>query len=65
MKELGHGEFGTVFLVGTKGKFYALKCIDKVKIKTSNLEKYIESEKDILEFVHHPFIMGMTATYSD
>ena len=37
MKELGHGEFGTVFLVGAKDKFYALKCIDKVKIKTTSL----------------------------
>jgi serine/threonine protein kinase len=44
LKELGHGEFGTVFLVGTKNKFYALKCIDKIKIKMSSLEKYIKNE---------------------
>ena len=44
LKELGHGEFGTVFLVGAKDRFYALKCIDKKKIKTSKLEKYIKSE---------------------
>jgi hypothetical protein len=29
LKELGAGEFGTVFLVGTKERFFALKCIDK------------------------------------
>lgn len=37
LKELGHGEFGTVFLVGLKDSFYALKCIDKIKIKKSKL----------------------------
>jgi cGMP-dependent protein kinase 1 len=66
LKELGHGEFGTVFLVGTKiNKFYALKCIDRQKIKKSSLEKYIKNEQEILEFVHHPFIMSMVTTYED
>jgi len=63
LKELGSGEFGTVFLVGTKDRFYALKCIDRKKIKNSSLEKYIKNEQKVLEHVQHPFIMNMVTTY--
>ena len=41
LKKLGAGEFGIVFLVGEKQKFYALKVIDKVKIQKKSLETYI------------------------
>ncbi len=33
LKKLGEGEFGKVFLVGAVKELYALKVIDKIKIK--------------------------------
>ena len=44
LKELGEGQFGTVYLVTTKDKkrFYALKCISKYETLKCKLENHLK-----------------------
>jgi len=46
-------------------KTYAMKCIRKdVILKNENMES-LELEKEILQDVDHPFIVGMDYVFSD
>lgn len=40
-------------------KLYALKAIRKEKIFGTNLYRYIQTEKDILSLISHPFIVRL------
>ena len=44
LKELGEGQFGTVYLVTSKDKkrFYALKCISKYETLKCKLENHLK-----------------------
>jgi serine/threonine protein kinase len=68
--KLGQGSFGQVFLVekinfkpdGTSyntGKQYAMKILNKKQIMGNNLVKYAKTERDVLTYTKHPFIVGL------
>ena len=47
---------------GTKessGKMYAMKILNKKQIMGNNLVKYAKTERDVLSYTKHPFIVGL------
>jgi serine/threonine protein kinase len=58
---LGKGSFGEVYLVQKKGQegFYAMKVLRKQKIMGRNLTRYAKTERNILTYVQHPFIVEL------
>ena len=70
--KLGQGSFGVVYLVEKlrfessnpespikTGKFYAMKILNKKQILGQNLVKYAKTERDVLTYTNHPFIVGL------
>lgn len=68
--KLGQGSFGQVFLVEkitikadgisvNTGKMYAMKILNKKQILGNNLVKYAKTERDVLSYTKHPFIVGL------
>lgn len=68
--KLGQGSFGQVFLVEklninpdgstiNTGKQYAMKILNKRQIMGNNLVKYAKTERDVLTYTKHPFIVGL------
>jgi serine/threonine protein kinase len=68
--KLGQGSFGQVFLCekftikpnGARiptGKLYAMKILNKKQIMGNNLVKYAKTERDVLTYVRHPFIISL------
>ena len=69
--KLGQGSFGVVYLVeklrfeGTStepvktSKFFAMKILNKKQILGQNLVKYAKTERDVLTYTKHPFIVGL------
>jgi len=66
--KLGQGSFGQVYLCekftikpnGAKnptGKLYAMKILNKKQIMGNNLVKYAKTERDVLTYIKHPFII--------
>ena len=66
--KLGQGSFGQVYLVdkilfrpdGTQintGKQYAMKILNKKQILGNNLVKYAKTERDVMSYTKHPFII--------
>lgn len=41
------------------GKLYAMKILNKKQIMGNNLVKYAKTERDVLTYVRHPFIVGL------
>lgn len=64
-RSLGKGGFAEVFLVKKKTdeKFYAMKVIEKNKLKVSNLAKYALTERNILSIMDHPFIVKLNSAF--
>lgn len=64
-RSLGKGGFAEVFLVKKKTdeKFYAMKVIEKDKLKVSNLAKYAHTERNILSIMDHPFIVKLNSAF--
>jgi serine/threonine protein kinase len=60
-KKIGEGAFGEVYLVRREkqDQFYALKAIRKERVYGTNLYRYIQTEKDILSLLNHPFIVRL------
>lgn len=58
---LGKGSFGEVYLVETKAtkELYAMKILLKSKIMGQNLVKYAMTERNVLSYIKHPFIVGL------
>ena len=58
---LGKGSFGEVYLVKYKktGKLYAMKVLTKRTVLSQNLIKYARTERNVLCFTKHPFIVGL------
>ena len=63
------GEFAVVYLASDRKtqKTYALKTLSKLHLleHTTNAIEATMHEKEIMSSIHHPFIMGMHASFQD
>ena len=62
---LGKGSFGEVFLVKQResGKLLAMKVLRKEAVVGQSLVKYVMTERNVLSYVRHPFIVSLTAAF--
>merc|ERR1719277_41831 len=58
---LGKGSFGEVYQVihRKSGQVYAMKVLRKSKIFGRNLVRYAMTERNLLSYVRHPFIVRL------
>ena len=65
LKELGKGSFGEVFLVSKQdsGQLFAMKVLQKDKIISQNLIKYALTERNVLSYMKHPFIVSLNFAF--
>jgi len=58
---LGRGTFGEVFQVAhkTTGQVYAMKVLRKGKIVARNIVRYALTERNLLSYIQHPYIVKM------
>jgi len=58
---LGRGSFGEVFKVVHKrnGQLFAMKVLKKSKIMNRNLVRYTMTERNLLSYLRHPFIVRL------
>lgn len=63
---LGEGGFGKVVMVRKRhdGSMYALKCIDKWRIRSGALD-FILSESQAMQDINHPFVVRMFGAFQD
>lgn len=59
--QLGKGSFGEVYLVKKIGtdELFAMKVLRKNKIIGQNLVKYAMTERNVMSYFNHPFIVGL------
>ena len=64
---IGRGGFGKVWKVYSKKykAIYAMKEMSKTKIIDKRSEKSVKAERDLLEMMHHPFIINMHFSFQD
>ena len=64
---IGKGGFGKVWKVENKKtkEIFALKVMSKLKILDKKSEKSINSEREFLTILHHPFIVNMHYAFQD
>ena len=67
LKLIGKGSFGDVFLVKLKSneKIYAMKILDKEKIKSYDQEEHTKSERDLMVKINCPFIVDIKYAFQD
>lgn len=65
MQLLGTGSFGEVYLVRKRssGVLYAMKVQSKHKIISNNLVKYAQTERNVLSYIEHPFIVNLNYAF--
>ena len=65
LKMLGSGSFGEVYLVREirTGDLFAMKVLTKAKIFGNNLVRYAKTERDVLSYTRHPFIVGLNYAF--
>ena len=63
--QLGKGSFGEVYLVSKQetDTFYAMKVLRKDKILTHNLIRYALTERNVLSYIRHPFIVSLNYAF--
>lgn len=61
MSVLGRGSFGEVFQVAHKvtSQVYAMKVLRKNKIISRNLVRYAVTERNLLSYIRHPYIVRL------
>lgn len=61
VKKLGKGSFGEVFQVRHRetGGVYAMKLLDKEKLTKYDMLRYAETERNVMSFVKHPYIVSL------
>mmetsp|Transcript_53111 Transcript_53111/g.99549 ORF Transcript_53111/g.99549 Transcript_53111/m.99549 type:complete len:706 (+) Transcript_53111:92-2209(+) len=61
MQLLGKGAFGEVHQVKHKGsqQIYAMKILRKSKIFSGNLLRYAMTERNVLSYIRHPYIVSL------
>jgi serine/threonine protein kinase len=64
---LGTGSFGRVHLVRYRstGKYHAMKVLKKAEVVKHKQVEHTLNEKNILEQIDHPFLVGLFATFQD
>jgi len=64
---LGTGTFGRVYLVRHKptDKYYAMKTLKKTEVVRLKQVEHINSEKQILSSIRHPFIVNLYRSFQD
>lgn len=61
---LGKGSFGEVYLVSKdQSQLYAMKVLTKKKIMGNNYIKYAMTERNVLSYTHHPFIVRLNYAF--
>lgn len=62
---IGKGGFAEVYLVEQQstGKEFAMKVLNKEKILEHNLERYVLTERNVLSYIKHPFIVGLNYAF--
>lgn len=62
---LGRGSFGDVYLVKHKetGLLYAMKVLSKEKIIARNLMNYAITERNVMSYITHPFLVGLNFAF--
>lgn len=65
---LGKGSFGEVFLVQKKSgtnysMYYAMKVLSKQRIMGHNLVRYAKTERNVLSYTRHPFIVNLNYAF--
>jgi len=65
IQELGKGSFGDVYLVRKRDSmnYYAMKVLRKDKIMGQNLIKYAMTERNVLSYIRHPFIVSLNYAF--
>ncbi|CAG9320119.1 unnamed protein product [Blepharisma stoltei] len=65
LTELGKGSFGEVYLVRKSDscQLYAMKVLRKEKIMGQNLIKYAMTERHVLSYINHPFIVSLNFAF--
>lgn len=62
---LGKGSFGEVFLVKRRSdsRLFAMKVLQKDLILGQNLIKYAMTERNVLSYLNHPFIVSLESAF--
>jgi hypothetical protein len=65
IKVVGKGSFGKVFLVRDKANnvLYAMKVLKKSYIIKKNQVEHTKTERSVLGYIHHPFIVGLNMAF--
>lgn len=65
IKVIGKGSFGKVFLVRDKqnSALYAMKVLKKDYIFRKNQIEHTKTERSVLAYIHHPFIVGLNMAF--
>jgi len=65
IRVIGKGSFGKVFLVrqSSTGRIFAMKVLKKENIVKRNQVEHTRTERAVLGYVHHPFVVGMHAAF--
>jgi serine/threonine protein kinase len=65
---LGKGSFGEVYLVQKKKgnnalQYFAMKVLSKQRIMGHNLVRYAKTERNVLSYTRHPFIVNLNYAF--
>lgn len=65
LQMLGKGSFGEVFLVQKRDnkQLFAMKVLRKDKVMAHNLIKYAKTERNVLSYIKHPFIVSLNYAF--